>query len=59
MVKKVREVPADNVAVFVNGRAQNRAAVLTIPKGIIGAATEERNAEWSFSDDHTMSELRQ
>jgi len=55
MIKKVRQMPADNMAIFVYRRAQDRPTVLPVPAWIISAATEKRNAKWGFSYDHSVS----
>src|SRR5580704_5049219 len=54
MFKKEWQMTAGQVAVFVDGRSEHRAAMLLVPCWIIGAATEERDAERGPADDHAF-----
>ena len=53
--EKRRKPPAGDVTGFVNGRRQDGAAEFTVPDRIVGAPTEERDAERRSGDDHTFS----
>ena len=50
--KERRQVAARQVAILVNAGRQHRAAMRAVPRRIIGAAAEERNAKGSSTDDH-------
>src|SRR5437867_1587503 len=52
MLKKRRQIPARDVTILVDGRSQYRAAMIAVPNGIVGAATEERDSKWGSANDH-------
>ena len=54
MLEEGREVATVNVAVLVDRRGQHGAAVLGIPFGIVGAATEEGDPKRGSADDHAL-----
>src|SRR6185312_12473690 len=54
MFEERRQVAAGEIAVFIDGGGENRAAVVAIPAGVIGAAAEERQAIRGPADDHSM-----
>jgi hypothetical protein len=55
VLEKGRQMPAGDVAVFVDRGRQHFAAVLGIPAGIIGPAAEKGDPKGSAGDDHWLS----
>jgi hypothetical protein len=55
VLKEGREIPAGQVAILVDCGGQNAPAVLTIPYGIVGTASEEGNAERGSANDHSYA----
>src|SRR5579862_420186 len=55
VLEERREVAARNPAIFVDGRREDRAAVVSVPGRVIGSASEERESERSSRDDHRYS----
>jgi hypothetical protein len=52
MFKERRKITACEIAVLVDGGAEHCAAVISVPRRVIGAATKKRNAKGSPADDH-------
>ncbi len=52
MFVKWGHISTGDIAVFVNGRRQHGAAVLTVPTGVIGPSSEKGNAKWGPGDNH-------
>ena len=52
MLEERRQVAAGDVAVLVDRRRQHRPAVLAVPRRVVRAPAEERDAEWRPADDH-------
>jgi hypothetical protein len=55
VLEEGRQIAARDVTVLVNGRRQDRAAVLFVPRGIIRPAAEERDAKRCACDDQSDS----
>ena len=47
-----RQTPAGDVAVFIDRRGKDRAAMLAVPRRVVGPAAEERDPEGGAGDDH-------
>ena len=52
VLEERRQMTAGEITVFVDGGRQHRAAMFPIPRGIIGAAAEERDAKGSSANNH-------
>jgi len=52
--KKGRKVTTGDIAAFIDRRGQDGATMLAVPDGIVRASAEERDAEWSASNDHAL-----
>jgi len=52
IVEKGREVSTGDVAAFVDGRREYCAPMRSIPEGVIGSASKERNPERRSCNDH-------
>ena len=52
MLEEGRQPAQCDVAIFVDGQAEHRAAVLAEPGRIIGPAAKQRYTKWSAADDH-------
>src|SRR6185295_3951634 len=57
VVEELRQVADRDVAVLVDGRRQDGAAVLAVPGGVVRAAAEERDPERGAADDHRLLAL--
>jgi len=55
MLEKRRKKATSQIAVFVNGRRQHGAAMLPVPRRIIGSAAEKGDAIGRSSDNHGRS----
>src|SRR4051812_38048510 len=53
VLKERRQPPHRDVAILVDGGAEDRAAMLAKPSRVVGPAAEQRNAEGGAGDDHT------
>src|SRR5258705_8666352 len=51
VLKERREIAACYVGVLVDGRAQYRPSLITIPCGVVRAAAKKRDAVWRSADD--------
>ena len=47
-----RQSAAGDVAVLIDRRGKDRAAVLAVPRRVVGPAAEERDPEGGAGDDH-------
>src|SRR5690242_12650643 len=54
VLEKRWQPPAGDVAALIDGGGQHGPAELTVPNGIIGSATKERNSERRTSNDHAI-----
>src|SRR5579871_1241262 len=52
VLEKWRQLAHADVAVFIDGRPDDGAAMLAIPVRIVGAAAEQGDAERGAADDH-------
>src|SRR5204863_7401666 len=52
VIEKRRQLPHADVAVLVDRRRQDGAAVLAEPVGIVGASAKERHPKRRAADDH-------
>src|SRR5262249_6613730 len=52
VLEKGRQIATGQIAKLVDRRGEDRAAVLAVPRGIVRAAAEKRNAEGGTADDH-------
>ena len=52
MVEERRQVTERNVAVLVDGKSDDLAAVLPKPRGVVRASAEKRDSKRSTGDDH-------
>src|SRR5262245_27108682 len=52
VLKEGRQITAGDIAVLVDRGGQYSAAVLTIPSGIVCAASEERDSKWRPAHNH-------
>jgi hypothetical protein len=52
MLEKGRQSAQRNVAIFVDGQAEHRAAVLAEPSRIIGSAAKQRDTKRRPTDNH-------
>jgi len=57
MFEKGRQIPAADIAIFINGRIQYRPAIFRVPDGIIRTATKERDTKWRSANNHQLSLL--
>ena len=52
VLKEWRQPAASDVAILVDGRSENSAAMFPKPTGIVSATAEEGNSERSARDNH-------
>src|ERR1700688_126839 len=57
ILEERRQPPYRDVAILVDGGADNRATVLAEPRWIIGATAEQRNAKRGAADYHAASTI--
>jgi hypothetical protein len=57
VLEEGRQIPARQIAVFIDRRCEDSPAMLAIPGGIVRSTPEERNAVWSSADDQSLSSL--
>ncbi len=55
MSEKRGQVTTGDITVLIDGRGKNRASVLTVPNGVIRAASEKRNPKRRPTDNQANS----
>jgi hypothetical protein len=58
MLEERRQMSASEIAIFIDRRGEDSAAMSAIPRGIVGAAAEEGEAIGSATDDHSVDPLQ-
>jgi hypothetical protein len=57
MFEKWRQIPAADIAIFIDSRIQYHPAVFRVPDGIIRTTAEERDTKWRSANNHQLSLL--
>src|SRR6185437_2584716 len=55
VLKKGRQLPASDVAIFVDRGGEHRATMFASPSGVICSADAEGNPKWCLADNHGAS----